>query len=214
VAKIYDGTDAATLASGNYTLAGVVPGDSVALNDPANGAYRRQGGGNGQAGHVSGLALSGADVANYVWPRRRRREAVGVIATPPIDNGILANLTGRPIAGTPLASATAVAPAIMSAADSGGQNVSMPHPQPRTTIGEDLPPLTRCQQCGPIAEWCSGFRAVVDERLILAAGAVRPRRQGHRAARVPSVDPDLFELGERGLLAMRDRGLRLSDSRH
>jgi hypothetical protein len=36
--KIYDGTTAATLSAGNYTLTGIVNGDAVSLNDPANGS--------------------------------------------------------------------------------------------------------------------------------------------------------------------------------
>src|SRR5262249_20748897 len=39
VSKIYDGTAAASLSSGNYALTGVVPGDAVALNNPASGSY-------------------------------------------------------------------------------------------------------------------------------------------------------------------------------
>ena len=37
--KVYDTTTAATLASGNYQLSGVLGSDSVSLNNPANGNY-------------------------------------------------------------------------------------------------------------------------------------------------------------------------------
>ena len=111
VVKIYDGTDAATLASGNYTLAGVVSGDSVALNDPVDGRYDDKEVGDGKQVAVSGLVLSGADAANYVLASTQASGAVGVITTPPVDNGILASLTmdgpHRQPSAIPLASAAA-----------------------------------------------------------------------------------------------------------
>ena len=39
VTKNYNGTTAATLAAGNYTLSGVFGGDTVTLNNPASGTY-------------------------------------------------------------------------------------------------------------------------------------------------------------------------------
>ncbi len=63
--KTYDATLTATLTAGNYTLTGLKGSDSVALNDPATGAYADPNAGTGKAVTVTGLALSGADAGNY-----------------------------------------------------------------------------------------------------------------------------------------------------
>ena len=65
VTKTYDGTTVATLSAGNYALTGVVSGDAVALNNPASGTYDTKAAGTGKTVAVSGLAISGADSANY-----------------------------------------------------------------------------------------------------------------------------------------------------
>jgi filamentous hemagglutinin family protein len=65
VSKTYDGTTAATLTAGNYTLAGAVSGDSVTLNDPTAGTYDTKDAGAGKTVTVSGLALTGADAEDY-----------------------------------------------------------------------------------------------------------------------------------------------------
>ena len=49
----------------NYTLSGVIAGDSVALNDPVAGTYATASPGAGIPVTVSGLALSGASAGNY-----------------------------------------------------------------------------------------------------------------------------------------------------
>ncbi len=66
VQKTYDGTATATLAPGNYQLAGVVSGDSVSLNDPTSGLYDTKNAGTGKTVSVSGLALTGANKDNYI----------------------------------------------------------------------------------------------------------------------------------------------------
>uniref|UniRef100_UPI001F58174B YDG domain-containing protein n=1 Tax=Sphingomonas sp. CROZ-RG-20F-R02-07 TaxID=2914832 RepID=UPI001F58174B len=65
VAKTYDGTTAATLAGGNYALAGAVTGDAVALNNPISGSYDTKNVGTGKTVSVGNLALTGSDAANY-----------------------------------------------------------------------------------------------------------------------------------------------------
>jgi filamentous hemagglutinin family protein len=65
VEKTYDGTTSATLSASNYGLSGVIEGDTVALNDPTAGAYGSKNAGSGIAVTVSGLALSGAEAADY-----------------------------------------------------------------------------------------------------------------------------------------------------
>jgi hypothetical protein len=111
VTKTYDGTDTATLTPGNYTLAGVVLGDSVVLNNPASGRYDDKDVGSGKQVFVSGLALSGTDAGDYVLDSTQVSGGVGVITTPPVDNGILANLIGRPVTSTIVSSVDSAAPA-------------------------------------------------------------------------------------------------------
>lgn len=63
--KVYDGNDAATLASANYTLSGVLGGETVLLNDPTSGLYGSATAGGGKLVSVGGLAISGTDASNY-----------------------------------------------------------------------------------------------------------------------------------------------------
>ncbi|WP_254053380.1 beta strand repeat-containing protein [Singulisphaera sp. GP187] len=64
--KGYDGTTVATLNLNNLTLAGVVPGDDLALkSDGATGTFDSKNAGMGKTVTVAGLSLSGADAANY-----------------------------------------------------------------------------------------------------------------------------------------------------
>lgn len=65
VTKTYDGTTAAALTAGNYTLAGVVGSDAVSLNNPAVGAFANKNAGTGKTVTASGLALTGAAAGNY-----------------------------------------------------------------------------------------------------------------------------------------------------
>ena len=65
VEKVYDTTTAANLATGNYSLVGVIAGDDVSLNDPLSGTYDTKNAGTGKTVSVSGLAVSGEDAANY-----------------------------------------------------------------------------------------------------------------------------------------------------
>jgi hypothetical protein len=79
VRKTYDGTTAATLNGGNYTLTGLIAGDMVGLNDPSSGKYASAGPGSGIAVTVNGLALDGADAGNYRLATRTVTADVGVI---------------------------------------------------------------------------------------------------------------------------------------
>ncbi|WP_267383148.1 YDG domain-containing protein, partial [Sphingomonas sp. GC_Shp_6] len=58
-------TTAATLAGGNYTLAGAVAGDAVALNNPTSGSYDTKNVGTAKTVSVGNLALTGGDASNY-----------------------------------------------------------------------------------------------------------------------------------------------------
>jgi F0F1-type ATP synthase epsilon subunit len=79
VTKIYDGTTLATLTAGNYTLAGVVNGDAVFLNDPANGTYATGDAGTGINVTVTGLQLGGSQVGNYALASASVSGDIGVI---------------------------------------------------------------------------------------------------------------------------------------
>jgi filamentous hemagglutinin family protein len=66
VSKQYDGNTDAALATDNYSLAGVVSGDQVSLNDPTSGTYDTPAAGTHKLVSVGGLVLSGGDAANYI----------------------------------------------------------------------------------------------------------------------------------------------------
>src|SRR5207247_6338054 len=64
--KVYSGTTAATLNASGATLVGVVSGDTVTPNTgSASGAFADKNVGTGKTVNVSGVALGGADAANY-----------------------------------------------------------------------------------------------------------------------------------------------------
>jgi autotransporter-associated beta strand protein len=65
VSKSYDGTTAATLATGNYSLLGVLGGDTVNLNNPTSGIYDTRNTGSSKLVSVTGLAISGPSSTNY-----------------------------------------------------------------------------------------------------------------------------------------------------
>jgi filamentous hemagglutinin family protein len=105
VTKTYDGTTAASLTIGNYTLSGTIYGsDVVTLNDPSNGAYADANVGTGKTVTVTGLTLSNP---NYVLASSSASAAIGVI-----DPAVLtAGLTGavmKAYDGTTAASLTPV----------------------------------------------------------------------------------------------------------
>ncbi len=79
VSKTYDGTAAATLAAGNYSLPGVVAGDSVSLNNPPSGTYDTKNAGTGKTVSVTGLAILGSSSANYILSSTSASGAVGAI---------------------------------------------------------------------------------------------------------------------------------------
>jgi hypothetical protein len=96
VSKTFDGTNAATLAPGNYSLTGVLAGDSVVLNNPADGTYDDSTVGSDKLVSVSGLELTGADSANYALPSDEVSGRIGEITASVADNGIIAVLTQTP----------------------------------------------------------------------------------------------------------------------
>ncbi|RUL69272.1 beta strand repeat-containing protein [Dyella choica] len=79
VGKVYDGTTTATLASGNYSLNGVIGNDAVSLNDPASGLYATANAGSGINVEVSGLTISGGGAGNYILSNNTATAAIGAI---------------------------------------------------------------------------------------------------------------------------------------
>ncbi len=84
VERTYDGTIAADLLPGNFILSGVLPGDSVVLNDPSAAVYDSKNAGTGKTVSVSGLTLTGPDAADYQLSSTSIRGAVGEISTAPL----------------------------------------------------------------------------------------------------------------------------------
>ncbi|WP_322044431.1 YDG domain-containing protein [Paraburkholderia sp. J67] len=97
--KVYDGTDTASLGSGNYEVLGAIPGESIALSPyPTTGSYATanvgyQGvsttltSGNFQAGPNTLLS-------NYQLPTTAT--GMGTIVKRPIDGGLAASITDNP----------------------------------------------------------------------------------------------------------------------
>ncbi|MBD8872544.1 YDG domain-containing protein [Rhodanobacter sp. DHB23] len=79
ISKVYDGTSAATLASGNYLLTGVIGGDAVSLDTPSSGTYASANAGSGIDVQVGGLAISGSAAGNYVLGNGTASAAIGTI---------------------------------------------------------------------------------------------------------------------------------------
>jgi O-glycosyl hydrolase len=79
VSRNYNGNTTATLAVGNYTLSGVVSGDTVNFNNPAAGTYDTKNAGTGKTVNVAGLAISGGSAANYTLASTSISGAVGRI---------------------------------------------------------------------------------------------------------------------------------------
>jgi hypothetical protein len=104
VSKPYDGTTTATLAAGNYTLSGVVSGDTVTLNNPTSGTYDTRNQGTGKTVTVTGLAISGVSATNYTLSSTSASAAVGAINKTNITVTAAAN--GKPYDGTASAAAT------------------------------------------------------------------------------------------------------------
>ncbi len=82
VSKPFDGNADATLATDNYSLSGIVQGDQVGLNDPTAGTYDTASAGTHKLVSVTGLALSGADAANYTV-NGQAAASIGTITAPP-----------------------------------------------------------------------------------------------------------------------------------
>jgi hypothetical protein len=77
VNKVYDGTDTATLAAGNFIATGGIDGDGVSISAGASGIYDTRNVGSGKLVSVSGVTISALDgttpVFGYgLWPAARQ----------------------------------------------------------------------------------------------------------------------------------------------
>lgn len=79
VRKVFDGTTAASLKPANYLLPGIISGESVSLNFPATGSFNNSEVGTGKLVTVTGLALIGADIGNYLLASDSISGTVGTI---------------------------------------------------------------------------------------------------------------------------------------
>ena len=82
VSKMYNGTTVATISNVNYNLPGIVAMETVVLNNPATGVYDTKYVGILKMVSVSGLSISGADVANYELSSSTANANIGTITIP------------------------------------------------------------------------------------------------------------------------------------
>lgn len=93
VAKVYDGSNAATLAPANYSVTGIVGNEKVTVNTPAAGKYEDAHVGTAKKVTAEGLVLSGADAANYVLSPAIATGNIGTIAKTGV--AVLADAGGK-----------------------------------------------------------------------------------------------------------------------
>src|SRR3990167_745176 len=91
--KVYDATTAASLASSNYTLTGVLGSDVVLLNNPTTGTYLTKNVGENINVAVSGLTLSGADSSNYQLSATTANSDIGTITKATLTAGLTSDAT-------------------------------------------------------------------------------------------------------------------------
>jgi gliding motility-associated-like protein len=103
ITKVYDGNVSAALTAANYSFTGKAALDDVALNNPVAGAYDSKNAGN-RSVNVTGLALTGADAANYSLSTTSLT-AQGSITTASIVPALVGPVT-KIYDGTPVANLT------------------------------------------------------------------------------------------------------------
>lgn len=130
VVKDYDGTTTAMPAPGNYTLVGVVSGDSVTLSNPANGTYDTRNVGSAKTVMVTGLALLGASASNYVLSSTSTFGAVGTISRTNLT--VTATSNSKPYDRTVLATAT---PALTSGSVQSGDTANFTETYDTKNVG-------------------------------------------------------------------------------
>ena len=104
VVKTYDGGTNATLVATNYSLPGVLGGDTVTLNNPAGGIYDTKNQGAGKTVTVVGLSISGSSATNYTLTSASASAAIGTII--PAALTVTATGVDKPYDGTTNATVT------------------------------------------------------------------------------------------------------------
>jgi len=99
VRKPYDGTTTATLSNANYTLTGLVAGDSVAVSGTA--AYDTKNIGKNKLVTVTGLTLGGADGGNYTLTSTTASANIGEIGAADSVNSAITAAQHITVAGMP-----------------------------------------------------------------------------------------------------------------
>jgi trimeric autotransporter adhesin len=96
--KVFDGTTDATLTNGNYTLSGLINGESITLNAPTAGTYASANAGiEGVSAALSSdnfTAGSGTLLSNYLLPTVAA--GFGTITPAALNISIIANISGNP----------------------------------------------------------------------------------------------------------------------
>jgi hypothetical protein len=111
--KVYDGTTKAALNTSGATLAGVLPGDDVTLlTAAATGTFASKDVGNNIPVKIAGLALGGAQAADYTLSPAPAAKQAGVVAYWRFEEGSANNRadgtgsivdsSGNALAGTPV----------------------------------------------------------------------------------------------------------------
>jgi len=137
VSKNYDGTMVATLAPGNYTLSGVLSGDTVSLNNPTSGTYDTRNQGTGKTVTVTGLSISGLSAANYALSSTSTSAAIGTINATNIT--VTAAADNKNYDGT---TASATLPTITSGSVQSGDTAAFAqsYTDPNAGAGKTLTP--------------------------------------------------------------------------
>lgn len=133
--KVYNGNTNATLATDNATISGIVGGDDVTIDiTSATGTFEDKNVGTGKTVNISGIALDGADAANYTLSNTPATTTADITAKKLTANVSSVSVTkeydGTTAAGTVNGAATAetgisgeTVTVIVSAGDYADKNV-------------------------------------------------------------------------------------------
>jgi len=107
VDRVYDGTNTATLASGNYTLGNIYNSESLSISN-TSGTYSDKNVGTGKAVTVNGLTLTGTTAGNYTLASSTVTGNVGNITKRDITVGGI-GIAGKTYDGNDVAAITGTA---------------------------------------------------------------------------------------------------------
>jgi autotransporter-associated beta strand protein len=166
--KTYDGTTAATLAAGNYSLPGVVSGDTVNLNNPTSGTYNTRNVGAGKTVSVIGLAISGSSAGNYALSSTSTSAAIGTINRTNLT--VTATANTKTYDGTTSAAAT---PALTSGSIQNGDagHFTETYDTQNAGTGKTLTPAGTVTDGNSGANYSYSFVATVNGTITIATTA-------------------------------------------